>query len=37
MTSEGHRQNILDSDWRREGIGVQVATGGEVYATQNFC
>jgi uncharacterized protein YkwD len=37
MNSEGHRRNILEPFWRREGIGVYVDSDGEVYITQNFC
>lgn len=40
MNSPGHRENLLRSYWRREGIGVAaVEVGGEsrVYVTQNFC
>lgn len=36
MDSAGHRQNILTSHYRNEGIGV-VITNFDVYATQNFC
>lgn len=36
LDSPGHRENILDDDWRRVGIGVRVANG-NVYATQVFC
>lgn len=40
MNSPGHRENILTSEWRSEGIGVAItetAQGTRVYATQNFC
>lgn len=40
MDSPGHRENILDPDWRCEGIGIAIAeehNGIAVYATQNFC
>lgn len=40
MHSQGHRENLLKSAWRREGIGVAVTmVDGEVkvYAVQNFC
>lgn len=42
MNSEGHRENILKTYWRNEGIGVYVienpeGDGVKVYATQNFC
>jgi uncharacterized protein YkwD len=36
MDSEGHREAILKERFTRQGIGI-VVTGGEVYATQNFC
>ncbi len=35
MDSPGHRENILDRDSRRIGVGV-VKESGELYATQNF-
>ena len=34
--SSGHRANILDRDYSKEGVGVAVA-GRTVYFTQNFC
>jgi uncharacterized protein YkwD len=37
MESEGHRQNILDKNYTREGIGVAVASDDKVYITQMFC
>lgn len=37
MTSQGHRENILTSYWRNEGIGVAKSSSGEVYVTQVFC
>lgn len=37
MNSEGHRENILRSEWRQEGIGVELSDADEVFATQNFC
>ena len=37
MNSPGHRENILDSAYDREGIGVAIAANGEVLVTQNFC
>lgn len=36
MNSFGHRQNIMESDYDRIGVGVAIG-GGAVYATQNFC
>jgi len=41
MDSPGHRENILEGEWRAEGIGVtiQETTDGRkrVFVTQNFC
>lgn len=42
MQSSGHRENILKSYWRNEGIGVYAIenpdeVGQKVYVTQNFC
>lgn len=37
MNSEGHRENILNSGWRRVGIGIGVTPDGTFYATINFC
>lgn len=37
LDSPGHRRNLLDEDWRQEGIGVARADDGSVYVTQNFC
>jgi len=37
MTSFGHRQNILDISYDREGIGVAISSNDVVYVTQNFC
>ncbi|WP_254766927.1 CAP domain-containing protein [Salinilacihabitans rarus] len=36
MDSPGHRENLLDSRWDAEGIGVAVTDDGRLYATQNF-
>ena len=36
MTSEGHRNTILDSDWTREGIGYAVGPTGSLYCVQEF-
>jgi len=36
MGSQGHRENILKSYWRTEGIGVAISASGDVYITQNF-
>ena len=37
MNSPGHRANILDSSYDKEGIGVAVSSDERVYFTQNFC
>lgn len=37
MDSAGHRENILDEEYDRAGIGVFVTDTEEVYTTQNFC
>ena len=37
MGSPGHKQNILDKDYTRTGIGVAVASDDKVYITQMFC
>ena len=37
MTSTGHRENILDTSYDVEGIGVAVNDDERVYVTQNFC
>lgn len=36
MDSPGHRENILESDFTEEGIGVAITDTGELYATQVF-
>ena len=36
MTSEGHRNTILDSDWTRVGIGYAVGPTGSLYCVQEF-
>ena len=37
MRSPGHRANLLNGLFRREGIGVAVSADGRVYFTQVFC
>jgi len=37
MNSPGHRQNILTSYWRNEGMGVAISSDDKVYVTQDFC
>ena len=36
MDSYGHRQNILESSYDKEGIGVALSSNDEVYITQDF-
>ena len=36
LDSSGHRENILESNWIKQGIGVFAARDGGVYTTQNF-
>jgi uncharacterized protein YkwD len=35
--SAGHRQNILEKNFTREGIGVAIAGDDKVYVTQILC
>lgn len=37
MDSPGHRSNILDGQYDRQGIGVAVSSDEKVLVTQNFC
>lgn len=37
MNSQGHRENILNGDYTKEGIGISVNDDDEVYITENFC
>jgi uncharacterized protein YkwD len=37
MGSPGHRRNILEPSYDREGIGVGISADEKVYVTQNFC
>ena len=37
MNSPGHRENILNENFDRLGVGVVIAQNDAVYATQNFC
>jgi len=37
MNSPGHRENMLDPQWRSVGVGVAVLPNGQFYATINFC
>ena len=37
MSSPGHRQNILQREYSKTGIGVAIADDGKIYITQLFC
>ena len=37
MESPGHRQNILEETYDREGIGLSITRDDKVFVTQNFC
>jgi uncharacterized protein YkwD len=37
MNSPGHRRNILEQNYDREGIGIAVAGDHKIYVTQVFC
>jgi uncharacterized protein YkwD len=37
MHSESHRENLLSSTWKREGIGLHYGDDGRLFVTQNFC
>lgn len=37
MKSTGHRKNILEKNYDREGIGVAISSDDKVYVTQMFC
>ena len=37
LESYGHRENIMDKDYDKEGIGVVIAPNDQVYITQLFC
>ena len=37
MDSPGHRQNILNQQYDREGIGIAIDSDEKVFVTQNFC
>jgi uncharacterized protein YkwD len=37
MASPGHRQNILQKNYSRTGVGAAIAGNGQVYITQVFC
>lgn len=36
MNSAGHRQNILNRDYDKEGIGIAISSDGKVYVTEDF-
>jgi uncharacterized protein YkwD len=37
MGSAGHRQNVLEKSFNREGIGVAISSDDKVYITQILC
>ena len=37
MASSGHRQNILQNNYSRTGLGAAIAPNGQVFITQVFC
>ncbi|MEP0823868.1 MAG: CAP domain-containing protein [Nitrososphaera sp.] len=37
MGSPGHRQNILDEQYDRQGIGAAIALNDKIYITEDFC
>jgi uncharacterized protein YkwD len=37
MDSDSHRENILQNDYTREGVGVAIGSDDKVYITQVFC
>ena len=37
MNSPGHRQNILDAQYNKEGIGVAISSDDKVLITEDFC
>jgi len=40
INSEPHRENLVDADWRRQGIGINITEedgNTAVYVTENFC
>lgn len=37
MSSDGHRDNILNNEWRDTAVSVEITEQGKVYATQMFC
>jgi len=37
MKSKGHRENILTSYFKCQGIGIAISDDGRVYVTENFC
>ncbi|MFC1905285.1 CAP domain-containing protein [Chloroflexota bacterium] len=36
MSSQGHRENILEPYWRTEGIGIAISTNDDIHITENF-
>jgi uncharacterized protein YkwD len=37
MSSPGHRQNILQKNYSRTGVGAAIAPNGQIFVTQVFC
>jgi uncharacterized protein YkwD len=37
MSSKGHRDNILNSEWRDTAVSVEIRDDDKVYATQMYC
>ena len=37
MASVGHRENILNTGYDRQGIGIAISADEKVYVTQNLC
>ena len=36
LSTEGHKENMLDPKWLYSGVGVAMADNGEIYVTHNF-
>lgn len=37
MASDSHKENLLDSDWEKMGVGLGINDEGRVYVAQEFC
>lgn len=37
MASDSHKENLLDSDWEKMGVGIGINDEGRVYVAQEFC